>query len=163
MLQLQRLGASDSIVLAPTIGGEIGAAAHQPVQHGEEDRPLEREPVLALLGQVFDDRSAAGLGPQALEHQARPDPPDHRGRVVLHRGHHQRARREPRPRAQQPLQLAARLQLVEAPEGGDHPLLHSTTRTSALGDLEIGPPARGLLRKYIAAPTWSVHTSTVDH
>ncbi len=109
MVELQRLGAGDSVVLAPTIGRQIRAAPHQPVQHGEEDRPLERELVPALPGQVFDHRPAAGLGPQALEHQGRPDPPDRRRRVVLRRGQHHRERREARPRAQQPLQLPARL------------------------------------------------------
>ena len=141
MLQLQRLGAGDPVVLAPAIGRQVRAATHQPVQNGEEDRPLEREPVLALLGHVLDHRPAAGLGPQALEHQGRPDPPHRRRRVVLRRAQHHRVRREARPRAHQPLQLAARRERVQAAEGGDHPLADLATHPPALGDLEIDPSA----------------------
>ena len=145
MVELQRLGAGDPVVLAPAIGRQVGAAAHQPVQHGEEDRPLQREPVLALLGQVFDHRPAAGLGPQALEHQGRPDAPDRCGRVVVRRGHHHRARREARPRAHQPLQLPARLERIQSAEGGDHPLVDLAADPPALGDLEIDASAGDLL------------------
>jgi hypothetical protein len=156
MVELQRLGAGDPIVLAPAIGRQIRAAAHQPVQHGQEDRPLQRELVLALLGQVVDHRPAAGLGPQALEHQGRPDPPYRRGRIVLCRRHYQRARREARPRAHQPLQLPARLERIQSAEGGDHPLADLAADAPALGDLKIDPPAGDLLAE-VHARTQSRH------
>jgi hypothetical protein len=163
MVQLQRLGAGDPVVLAPTIGGQIRAATHQPVQHGQEDRPLEREPVPALLGHVVDHRPAAGLGPQALEHQGRPDPPDQRGWIVLSPGHDQRARREARPRAHQPLQLPACLQCIEPAEGGDHSLADPAADPPALGDLEVDAAARGLLaevhRRSNVERTQSPHAS----
>ena len=34
---VQRLSAGDPVVLAPAIGRQVRAAAHQPVQHGQED------------------------------------------------------------------------------------------------------------------------------
>ena len=145
MMQLQRLGAGDPVVLAPAIGRQIRAAAHQPVQHGKENRPLERELVPPLRRHVVDHGATAGLGPQTLEHQGRAGPPHRRCRVVLRRGHHHRSRREPCPRAHQPLQLPARLELIEAAEGGDHPLTDLAGDPPALGDLEIDPPARDLL------------------
>src|SRR5918994_1717802 len=101
--------------------------------------------MLALLGHVFDHRPAAGLGPQALEHQGRPDPPHRRRRVVLRCTQHHSLGHEARPRAHQPLQLAARREGVQPAEGGDHPLADLATHAPTLGDLEIDPPARGLL------------------
>ena len=168
MMELQRLGAGDPVVLAPAVGRQVGAAAHQPVQHAEEDRPLQREPVLALLGHVLDHRPAAGLGPQALEHQGRPDPPDRRGRVVLRRAQHHRLGREPRARAHQPLQLTARREHVQTPEGGDHPLADLAPDPLALRDLEIGPPARGLLaeihrRSHVGAYNITIKTAEINN
>jgi hypothetical protein len=50
-----------------------------------------------------------------------------------------------RPRAQQPLQLAAFLQLVDPSERGDHLLAHRDAFASALDDLQIGAAGGGLL------------------
>jgi hypothetical protein len=52
--------------------------------------------------------------------------------------------RKSRTRAHQPLQLAARLQLVETPERGDHLLARLVAVAAALNDLQIGAPGRGL-------------------
>jgi hypothetical protein len=122
------------------------------VQHGQQDRPLEREPVLALLGQVIDHRPAAGLGPQALEHQGRPDAPDRGARVVLRRGHHHRMGREARSGTHQPLQLPARLEGIQSAEGGDHPLVDLAADPPALGDLEIDASAGDLSAEVHARP-----------
>ena len=51
MMQVEPLDAGDPIILAPAIGRAVGAADAQPVQHGEEHRPLQREAVLALRRQ----------------------------------------------------------------------------------------------------------------
>jgi hypothetical protein len=61
----------DRIVLAQTIGGAVGAAHEQPVQHGEEHRPLQREFMPALSSEIGDHRAATGLLPQPLEYQRR--------------------------------------------------------------------------------------------
>jgi hypothetical protein len=47
-------------------------------------------------------------------------------------------------RAQQPFQLAAGRKLVVPPERGDHLLANLFAVTSALDDLQIGAPGRGL-------------------
>ena len=68
--------AGDGVILAPTIGGAVGAAHEQPVQHGEEHRPLQRKAMLAFARQLRDHRPAAGLLPEPFEHQRRPDATD---------------------------------------------------------------------------------------
>jgi hypothetical protein len=157
MMQLQRFDAGDPVVLAPTIGRQIRAAAHQPVQHGQEDRPLEGELVPARPRQVVDHRPAAGRPPEALEHQGRPDPPHRRARLVLRRGHNQRALCEARSRAHQPLQLAARLEGIQSAQGSDHPLADLAADPPALGDLEIDASAGDLLAEIHARLLWRAH------
>ena len=73
MMQIEPLDAVDRVILAPAIRRAVGAAGEQPVQHGEEHRALQRKTVLARAGEVLDHRPAAGLLPQPLEHQRRPD------------------------------------------------------------------------------------------
>jgi hypothetical protein len=125
----------------------VGPAAHQPVQHGEKHHPFESEPVPALLRQFADHRPAAGLIPQPLEHQARPDPKHrHRQRGFLaRRFQHQGLRRKARPRTDQTFQLPTRCQRVEPAQGGDHLLAHLVAHPPALDDLQTNPPARLLL------------------
>jgi len=53
----------DGVILAPAIGGAVGAAHEQPMQHGKEDGTLQRKLVSALAGEIGDDRAAAGLLP----------------------------------------------------------------------------------------------------
>jgi hypothetical protein len=116
------------------------------VQHGQEHRALQRKSVAALGCQFGDHRSAAGLLPQPLEYQRRPHAP-HRDldRVVIAGcAQHHGLGRKARARAHQPLQLAARLQLVETPKRGDHLLAHLIAIPAALDDLQIGTPGRGL-------------------
>ena len=76
MMQIEPLDADDGVILAPAIGGAVGAAHEQPVQHGEEHRALQRKAVLAFARQLRDHRPAAGLLPQPFEHQRRPDAAD---------------------------------------------------------------------------------------
>jgi hypothetical protein len=80
----------------------------------------------ALAHKLHNHRSAAGLLPQPLEHQRRPDPThcDLDGGIIAGRAQHDGLGCKARARAHQPLQLAARLQLVETPERGDHLLAH---------------------------------------
>ena len=144
VVQPERLGTGVPVVLAPAHRGEVGAAAHQPVQHREEDRPLERDLVLALPGQVLDHGPAAGPGPRPLEHQRRapaaPPPP------------HRPAPRSPPSRASRSLPPSAPAapmgrppRVAEAAKGGDHALADLARAPSASGDPAITPPARGFL------------------
>jgi hypothetical protein len=45
----------DPVVLAPALGGTIGAAAHQPVQRGQKHRPFEIDliPTRTRLGETY--------------------------------------------------------------------------------------------------------------
>ncbi|HEY7242835.1 MAG TPA: hypothetical protein VH678_03015 [Xanthobacteraceae bacterium] len=74
MMQIEPRNPGDGVVLAPAIGRAIGATHEQPVQHGEEHGALQREAVLAFARELRDDRPAAGLLPQPLEHQRWSDP-----------------------------------------------------------------------------------------
>ena len=89
VMQLQRLDAGDPVVLAPAIGRQIRTAAHQPVQHGEENRPFQAKPCW-LPGQVVDHRPAAGLGRQSARTPRPARSAASPRRVVLNRGHHHR-------------------------------------------------------------------------
>jgi hypothetical protein len=146
MMQIEPLDTGDGVVLAPAIGRAIGAAHEQPVQHGEEHRTLQREAVLAFARELRDHRPAAGLLPQPLKHQRRSDPThgDLERCIVVGRAQHHGLGRKARARAHQPFQLAARLQLVETAERGDHLLAYLVAVAAALDDLQIGAPGRGL-------------------
>ena len=149
MMQIKPLDAGDRVILAPTIRGAIGAAHEQPVQHGEEYRALQYKAVLTSARQLRHHHPAASLFPQPLKHQCRPDPTDRnldRG-IIVGRAQHHRLGRKARTRAQQPLQLAARPQLVETPEGRDHLLTDLVAVAAALDDLQIGASGRRLAAK----------------
>jgi len=112
------------------------------VQHGEEYRSLQRNAVLARTCQLLDDFATAGLLPQPLEQQRRPDASagDLERRLLLRGRKHHRLGGKPRARSQQPLQLAARLQFLVTAERGDHLLANLVAVTPALDDLQIGAP-----------------------
>ena len=149
MVQIEPLDAGDRVVFTPAIRGAVGAAHEQPVQHGEENRPLQCELVPARAGEIGDHGAAAGLFPQPLEHQRWSDAADgnlDRG-IIGGRAQHHSLGRKPRARAHQPLQLATRLQILEASQRRDHLLTHLVTLAPALHDLQIGASGRGLATK----------------
>ena len=103
--------------------------------------------MLARTGEILDDPPATGLLPQSFEDESGPDAS-------------RRARRysavgdgvddngfcgEACARSQQPLQLPALAQLLDATERRDHLLAHLSALAAAFDDLEIGAAARGLL------------------
>ena len=146
MMQIEPRDAGDGVILAPAIGGAVGAAHEQPVQYGEEHRALQRKAVLAFARQLRDHRPAAGLLPEPFEYQRRPDP-THRNLdrgIISRRVQHHGLGGEARTRAHQSFQLAARLQILKTPERGDHLLTHLIAVAAALDDLQIGAPGRGL-------------------
>jgi hypothetical protein len=70
-----------------------------------------------LPGEIGDHCAATGLLPQPLEYQRRSDPAERdleRGIIGCRAQHHGLGRKPP-ARAQQPLQLTARLQILETP------------------------------------------------
>ena len=147
MLQFDPVDAVDAIILAPTVGGAVRAAADEAVQHGQERRPLQRELMLARLRQALDHAAAAGLLPHPLEGERRTDAPGRNDRrlAAVERIEHDRLLGEPRPRAQQAFQLPACLQLVDPPERRDHLLADRRALAPALDDLQIGATDRGFL------------------
>ena len=134
------------------------------MQHGEENRPLQCELVPARAGEIGDHGAAAGLFPQPLEHQRWSDAADgnlDRG-FIGGRAQHHSLGRKPRARAHQPLQLATRLQILEASQRRDHLLTHLVTLAPALHDLQIGASGRGLATKVHDASVAAVRTQRGD-
>src|SRR5271165_6597323 len=105
--------------------------------------------MLARACQAFDHTLAARLLPHPLEGERRTDAPgrDRRRLAAVERIEHDRLVGETRPRAQQPLQLPALLQILDPPERGDHLLAHRGALAPALDDLQIGAACGSLLAK----------------
>src|SRR5208337_1062609 len=125
-------------------------------QNGEEHRALQRKIMPARIGEVFDDLPAAGLLPQALKDERRPNAP-RRTRCDTARGDgvdDNRLGGEARARTQQALQLPARLQILDAAERGDDLLAHRGAFATAFNDLEIGAAGGGLLAEIHGAEPW---------
>src|SRR6202021_689848 len=136
-------------ILPPALGGAIRAARKQAVQNAEENRALQRKIMPARTGEALDDRAAARLLPQALEHQGGPDPSRRaRRRLAVGDGANDDGLvGEARARPQQSLQLPALAQLFQATERGDDLLAHRPVLATVLDNLEIGATAGGLLSK----------------
>ena len=126
------------------------------MQNGEEHRPLQREIMVAHAGEALDDIPTACLLPQSVEDEGWPDASRRTccrcagGDSVDDDGFGGEAR----ARAQQPLQLPALTQILDAAEGGDDLLAHRRPLAPAFDDLEIGAAARGLLAKIHGAEPW---------
>jgi len=145
--EVETLDALDAIILPPTVGGAIRTAAERAVQHGQERRALQREVVFAHARKALDRRPAAGLFPQPLERQRRPDPSrrDRRRLAAIERVEHDRLVSKARPGAEQPVQLPALLQILDPSERGDHLLADRCAFAPAFDDLQIDASARDLL------------------
>src|SRR6202051_3828620 len=116
------------------------------MEHGGEDCPLDRKLEPPAADQPLDHRPAAGLFPQPPEHQRRPDAPG-RYRVegaLAQTGDQHGGLAEPGTRAQQDIELARGLQLVESTEGGDDGLAGLGAVTPVLDDLQVAAVAGGL-------------------
>jgi hypothetical protein len=98
--------------------------------------------------------------PRDVEAPAAPGPtlPSPSTRAIISgRAQHHGLARKARIRARQPLQLAARLQLIETRDV-DHLLTHLVAVTAALDDLQISKPNRG----FAASAAWSNSSSTMS-
>jgi len=76
VMQVKIVAASDAIVLAPAVGGEIRTAPHQSMQHSEKHRALQREMIPALACEAGDNVLEAGLcqdAPRATPGSGSPD------------------------------------------------------------------------------------------
>ena len=146
MVQFDPVGAVDAVVVAPAVGGPP-ATADEAVQHGQERRALQREVMVARPRQALDHRPAAGLLPHPLEGERRTDAArgDRRRLAAVKRIKHDRLLGKAGSRAQEPLQLPALLEILDAPERRDHLLAYRRALAPALDDLQIGAAARSLL------------------
>jgi len=147
MMQRQLVGALDPVVLAPGVGGPVRARDHEPVQHGEEARPFEREAEAPLGRQVLDHRPAAGLAPQPLEGQGWADAPGGQGRhaVLVDQREDHRALGEARRRARKPVEVALRLDLLLASQVLDDALSGAAVLAHALDQVDVAIRADLLL------------------
>ena len=153
MVEGEVVGALDPIVLAPGVGGTVGARDHQPVQDGQEAGALQREAEAARRGQILDHRSAAGLLPEPFEGERRTDPVGGRRRraaLVEEREDH-RALRHARGRAGQAIEVAVGVDVLLAAEVLDDPLLGAATLAHALNQIEVAVGADLLLTDVHAA------------
>jgi hypothetical protein len=69
MMQGQRLGSRNEVVLHPLLAGAIRARHEQAMQHTDEHRPLERDLEGALPEMLLEHRSEAEILPQTPEQQ----------------------------------------------------------------------------------------------
>ena len=113
-------------------------------------KPCLREPA-----RVLDDPLAPGLLPQSFEYESGPDASRRARRhgAVGDGVDDNGFRGEACARPQQPLQLPALAQILDAAERRDHLLAHLRAAAAAFDDLEIGAAARGLLAEiHVAEP-----------
>ena len=112
--------------------------------------------MLARTGEILDDPPATGLLPQSFEDESGPDA-SRRARRYSAVGDgvdDNGFRGEACARSQQPLQLPALAQLLDAAKRRDHLLAHLRALATAFDDLEIGAAARGLLAEiHVAEPS----------
>jgi hypothetical protein len=71
MVQIEFLRAGDRIGVAPARGGAIRARVDEAMQHGQEDRPLQRKTEAARGRERFDHGRTTGLLPEPFEDQRR--------------------------------------------------------------------------------------------
>ena len=153
MVESEVVGALDPIVLAPGVGGTVGARDHQPVQHGQEAGALQREAEAALRGQIFDHRSAAGLLPEPFEGERGTDPvgDECRRAALLEQREDHRALRHASGRTGQAIEVAVGVDALLAAEVLDDPLLGATTFADTLDQVEVAVRADLLLTNVHAA------------
>ncbi len=146
-MQVEPFDAVDPVVFPPPIGRPVRSAAEKAMQHGQEDGAFEREPMLALTGELLDDGPAPGLLPQPFEHESRPDAPHVGGNrsPVVDGVDDDRLGGEARAGSQKSFQLSALAQVLDAPERGDYLLADLRAFAAAFDDLQIGATAGGLL------------------
>jgi hypothetical protein len=146
VLQAERLGAVYGVVLFPPLGRAVTARRHQPMHDRQEDRALDREVETAAGQLLLQDVLDAALAPQPLEHQ----PGAHAGRA---RGRADALGMcieddqlvcEAPETAQQRVDLARRLQRVQAAEPMQDALDEAPVDALVLHEHQIGPVAVGL-------------------
>ena len=139
VVQIDAVEPAKPVALQPLVAGPVGAGDAQPVQHAGEDCPLHRELKLALCQQPFDDRLAAGLTPETVEDQRRPEAPavDHQPIAIAQGGQHQRGFAQAGAGLQELVELAGAEPILRPPQRGDDILPDGAAIAAALDDLQV--------------------------
>ena len=145
-MELERVAACDRVVGLPLVGGAVAAGVDKAVEHREEDGPLDIEREAASFQQLLDDPLTAGLTPESLEHEDRPDVPSgDRGELSLGvRRQEEDIAAVSSARDQEGVKMAGLLELVEPAQGGDDALPRPPIFPAVLDDLEVGAWSGGL-------------------
>jgi hypothetical protein len=153
VVQVDAVEPGNPAALQPLVAGPVGAGDAQPVQHAGEDRPLHRELELALCQKPLDDRLAAGLTPQTLEDQRRPEAPavDRQPVAIAQGGQHQRGFAQAGAGLQELVELAGVEPILRPPQGGDDMLPDGAAIAAALDDLQVARSPTDLRRKNMRA------------
>jgi hypothetical protein len=145
-MEAQRLGVRHAVVLLPPLGRAVAARGHQPVEHREEDRPLDAEAEATRRQLGAQHVANSRLAPEAIEHQARPHS-DGFGRqgLALRMGvEHDDFLGEPSEALDQRIELPGRPQLIESTEPMEHALDQATLDALVFHEEQVSPGAVGL-------------------
>ena len=116
------------------------------MHHGQIDRPLDVELVMAAFQDSFNDRAQVQGFPKPAKDQVRTDAL-HLDRLGLAGGmgiDDRQLLAEAQPGAHQRLQLAGGLEHVQTPDGAQHALMNLAALAKALHDLQVGVGAGAL-------------------
>jgi len=129
------------------------------VQHGGEDGALDLAGKIALGQQRRDHTLAAGLAPQAAEHQAGADAPRAHRRQLAGpgAGDHRRVLGKLAAGGHQLVELAAGLGGIQPSQGRQHALATAPAVADVLDRLQVGVALVDLLAENIAAPSSHRH------
>ena len=139
MVEVELGHARDDHVVAPLLGGAVGAGVEQAMQDAQKYRAFEVELEVAVLRQFADHALAAGLLPKAFEGERRAELAggDLGGIAVIEGGEHDSSGGEAGAGAQQAVDFAACHEVVDAAEGGNHGLPRLAVDALILDDLEV--------------------------
>src|SRR5215470_5460568 len=138
-MQVQVIDARDAVVVAPLLADAIRTGHHQPMQHGEEHRALDRKLEAAPGEQLVHHRSALGVAPQPLEQQRRTDPftGQLRDAAFVQQRQHHRSLRQAGDGADQPVEIAAPFDVFLAAQRVDDALPGLAVLAHALDEIEV--------------------------
>lgn len=139
MIEIEKLGARDMHAVAPCAGMAVRTRDHQPVQHGEINGALDIAAEAAAGEKAGEHGAAAGLRPEAAEHQIGSDTRTAQFRqfAAVKARQHDRAARMPRRRGDQLVEQAGGFDLIAPAERLDHALDVSAPLPSVLDEVEI--------------------------
>ena len=140
MMALKGVGARARVVLSPALRRAVAARRHQPMQHRQKDRALDREIKTPRRQQVRQDPSDPTLVPQPLDDQRGTDGDGlRRHAVAAGMGvEDEQLLRKPPETLHDGVELSGRLELVEAPQPMEHPLDQAAVDPLVFNEEQIG-------------------------